>query len=274
MNEITELNYKVANLVKCLPPMPETIDSLLSIAQNNTDDNQKLIELIQTDPSLCTELLHIANTSCYGITEPLDTIEDAINKIGLDALVQLVGISYTTTSIRDAYSEIAHLDEYFQHSNDISKSCQILAKLTGLDDKHCRMAFVGGLIHDLGRLIILIAQNKPFAPMLGATPDEMFAIVKDEYNETGMNHCQIGAQICENWNFSRIMQQGVLRHHTPLIGDNFSMPGAYIFVAHFVSMSDLTGQMLCNILPRTIMSKLKITPELFNNAQQIYKETN
>jgi len=66
------------------------------------------------------------------------------------------------------------------------------------------------------------------------------------------------------------MQELVLRHHTPLLGDDFSFPGAIVFLAHFVSSSDFTGQMLSCMLPMELLEAMDLTVADFEMAQKEY----
>jgi hypothetical protein len=77
-------------------------------------------------------------------------------------------------------------------------------------------------------------------------------------------------QLCKKWNFSTFLQQGVLRHHSPLIDDDFNLLGATIFIAHFVTFSDFTGQMLSSLLPGEILDRLNLKPADFEQARLEY----
>ena len=98
----------------------------------------------------------------------------------------------------------------------------------------------------------------------------MNTIVDQEQKLVGMDHCRVGMQLCKKWNFSQLMQQAVLRHHSPLIGSDFDYLGALIFTCHFVACSDFTGETLASMLPGELLSKLKLTPGGFVKTQQIY----
>jgi hypothetical protein len=85
-----------------------------------------------------------------------------------------------------------------------------------------------------------------------------------------MDHCRVGMQLCKKWNFSQLLQQAVLRHHSPLIDSDFDYLGAIVFTAHFVACSDFSGQTLASMLPYELLGRLKMTSEGFIKTQQIY----
>jgi hypothetical protein len=80
----------------------------------------------------------------------------------------------------------------------------------------------------------------------------------------------VGQHLCRKWKFSEWLTEGVLRHHTPLTAAGFSFPGAMIFVAHFVSMSDLTGEIIASLLPTELLARLGLDTEALTAAKEKY----
>jgi len=55
---------------------------------------------------------------------------------------------------------------------------------------------------NIGRLVLMLATNKTTAGFMGTSPDELLSVIHNEYELVGINHCEIGKQICRNWHFS------------------------------------------------------------------------
>lgn len=268
-----ELQVRVGNIVQHLPPLPEHIDQLFEAIKTPGNNKQKIIRLIESDSSLCAEVLHIANSGCYTITHPIETLEEAINIVGIDSIVEDIGIRYANESIRTDFLDLKHLNQYYSHGTEISLACRVLAEVAGLSGHQRDMYAVAGRIHDIGRLVILLASNDLTASLMGNNLDNLFSITQEEKATIGMNHCDIGCQICSNWSFSPILCEGVLRHHTPIINEDFSIPGAVIFLSHFVSASDFTGQILRKMTPLNEMAqRIGIDSDKFEYAQHKYSK--
>lgn len=261
---------KIAELIHRLPPMPVNIERILQAANDTNEDDASLLELIRQDPGLCANLLHLANTFSGSHDGHDETIEEAAESVGIRPLIQLIGIWYTKDIISKEFTGLKNLGDYFLHSQQISLGCRIISEATGVKEHDCEVAFVAGLIHDMGRLAIMLCSNKLAAPLMGTQWNTMESIINDERDVLGMDHCQIGMKLCKKWNFSPLMQQAVLRHHSPVIDDDFNYLGALIFTAHFVTSSDFTGQMLTKMLPAEVLDNLKLTETGFDNARQKY----
>ena len=265
-----EMSRRITELVDKLPLFPHNIDELLATAVKPSENNKEILRLIESDPELSTELLHVA-CSYYGAAAHIKTIEDAIKHIGLQALVQLIGISYARNAIQEEFTALKYLNEYIDHSEDISISCRILAEISSMPQNQLEIYTLAGFIHDIGRLAIMIANNRTSAHVLGTLWDKMASVIHDEKLTLGTNHCDIGMRICQKWNFCSIIQEGVLRHHTPLFDSDFSFAGALIFISHFLSASDPSGDILSTLLASEVLDKLNLTSTDFDKARSIYK---
>ena len=265
-----ELSRRITKLVDKLPLFPHNIDALLTTAVKPSEDNKEILRLIESDSELSTELLQVAR-SYYGTAADIKTIEDAVQHVGLRALVQLIGISYARNAIQEEFAALKYLNEYIDHSEDISTSCRILAEVSGIPKGELEIYTIAGLIHDVGRLAIMVASNRTSAHVLGTLWDKMASVIHDEKLTLGTNHCDIGMRICRKWNFSPVIQEGVLRHHTPLFDSDFSYLGAIIFISHFLSVSDPSGEILSTLMASEVLAKLNLTSTDFDKAKNIYK---
>jgi len=265
-----ELSRRITKLVDKLPLFPHNIDGLLATAVKPSEDNKDILRLIESDAELSAELLQVAR-SYYGTAADIKTIEDAVQHVGLRALVQLIGISYARNAIQEEFAALKYLNEYIDHSEDISTSCRILAEVSGIPKGELEIYTIAGLIHDVGRLAIMVASNRTSAHVLGTLWDKMASVIHDEKLTLGTNHCDIGMRICRKWNFSPIIQEGVLRHHTPLFDSDFSFAGAIIFISHFLSASDPSGEILSTLMASEVLAKLNLTSADFNKARNIYR---
>jgi len=270
MKKKKELLHRITQLVDSLPLFPTDIDKLLSAAVKPSEDNREILRLIERDPKICDELLNLAR-SYFGMAEHFETLEDAVRQVGIQPLVQLIGISYARNAIQKEFTALKYLNEYIDHSEEISISCRILAEITDAPRQEREVYALAGLVHDVGRLIILVASDRAGAHVLGTLWDKMLSVVHEEKTMLGTNHCEVGMQICQKWNLSPVIQEGVLRHHTPLIDSDFSFLGGLIFVSHFVSASDPSGDIISTFLPGELLRRLNLSGPDFDRAKDIYK---
>jgi HD-like signal output (HDOD) protein len=270
MESQKDFEDKVTEFIHRLPPMPGNVGQLLDAANVQNMDDEELLAYVKQDPGLCADLLHLANTFSLRPGGHDDTIEEAVSSVGIKPLIQLIGVWYARDIIAKEFKMLDHLNDYFRHSQEISLACRAMSEILEADEHGRQVAYVAGLIHDMGRLAIILLSNRTTAPLLGTPCSMMNTIVDQEQKLLGMDHCRVGMQLCKKWNFSQLLQQAVLRHHSPLIDSDFDYLGAIVFTAHFVACSDFSGQTLASMLPYELLGRLNMTSEGFIKTQQIY----
>ena len=265
-----EVSRRITQLIDNLPLFPTDINQLLTAAVKPSEDGKELLRLIESDSKLSSELLALARTY-FGSSEQFETVEDAVRHIGVQPLVQLIGISYSRETIRQEFTALKYLNDYVNHSEDIFIATDILGGICSLPTEQRQIHALAGLVHDVGRLAIMVAGSKTSGRVLGTLWDRMVSVIHEERAELGMDHCDVGARICRRWNFSQVIQDAVLRHHSPIMNGDFSFAGALIFLSHFVSASDPSGEILATLLATKVLSKLDLTPVDFEKAKEKYE---
>ena len=178
MEQQKDFESKVTELIHRLPPMPDNIEQLLKAANIQNQDDESLLALVKEDPGLCADLLHLANTFSSGPSGHNETVEDAVSSVGLQPLVQLIGVWYAKDIIAKEFAALDHLNDYFRHSQNISTACGTLSEVLNLSEHDCRVYSVAGLIHDIGRLAIILVSNRLTAPLLGTKWSMMEKIIQ------------------------------------------------------------------------------------------------
>ncbi len=260
---------KIINHVNHLPPMPANIIKLRKASQDPNTNFAMLSPLIEEDPGLCADILHIANSAFYGVNHRVDTIQEAIRYFGMKHLIDFISLSFSDKVIKKSYSSIKNLDKYFIHSKQIAIASRILAKHAGRNKKYQDFFHVCGLLHDIGRLIVLVVSEDSTKNLIGDSWKDVANIIEKEKECLGVDHCFIGMQICNKWQFSERLQQTILRHHSP-VKDDICEEAAFILLAHFISMKDIPEEMVLKVYSAEIMKKIGLTEKAILMAKEDY----
>jgi len=122
--------------------------------------------MVKHDPGLCADLLHLANESSDA-SQSIETIDEAFEYLGRQPIIQLIRYYYARNSIRKHFNSLKYLQQYFIHSQNISKACRILTKISGAGPHDRELYATAGLIHDIGRLVIFLASDRFNATLIG-----------------------------------------------------------------------------------------------------------
>lgn len=142
-----------------LPKLPAAVSQLLFRLRDEKSNTGEITRLINQDPVLASSVLKVANSPYY-ITgdEEISNIEQAVSRLGMDRLsaITLSILMRPVFDVRPIYFK--HFSKYlWQHSQDCAHACAELARQSG-DDYFT--AYLVGLVHDIGKLVIFQALMK------------------------------------------------------------------------------------------------------------------
>lgn len=205
-----------------LPYLATTSVALIDLASKPNVDVEKVVALIQTDPSLSSELLKMANSVLYSARTPAETIHEATMRIGTRSLRSLV----LSVSMRGAVFKGAGLAEYAQEvwrqAFSVGTICRAIAPRLAIDpDK----AFLLGLLHDIGKVSLLA--------MLRRVVDREEVITRGLVGKTFyLYHEQAGQAMAKGWNLSEEFISVAGNHHEFATNEEFGRSAAIVSLAH------------------------------------------
>lgn len=195
-----------------LRPFPAAASQLMAACNDESSTVRELSEIIKYDPGLSTRLLSIANSPMYGFSAQIRSIDHATVVLGMRALRDLA----VSTAVGDVFgSGTRATDGIRQKLWDHSLACGCIARLLAEQAKDVAPdeAFLGGVIHDIGKLFILDYDTEAYLQLLAdRNRQDLTAAETDRY---GMPHTAVG-QICgQNWGFPDEVVDVIECHHEP-----------------------------------------------------------
>lgn len=205
----------ISNIIQTLRPFPIIADRVLKLVREEDVDFQELTELISTDPVLTSLMLRLANSPLYGtINRRIDSLHRAILILGRDHVVEAV-MTHIIRGVRESVRlSWPAGDVYFwQHSISVGIVTRLLTNHLHLP--YVQQALVVGLLHDIGKLLLL--QHKPEAYTNILSQVEKFNTPLHELEQEyfGITHAELGHAACETWNLPTEFAQTISAHHDP-----------------------------------------------------------
>ena len=142
-----------------LPSLPDVALKIHRAMDNPDLTVRDIAKLVLADPALSAKMVQAANSSVYSVSPRVETVLDAITRLGLNA-AQNMALNLSIEKLFNANSSVVHnlLQEFYQHSLVIGSLSYVIAKdSTGLNPQK---ALLAGLIHDIGIVPILAAVKK------------------------------------------------------------------------------------------------------------------
>lgn len=137
-----------------LPMLPETCGSLFSACNDPNSDPAELANLIRRDQAIATHLLRHANSAMYSTGVPINSIQQAVARLGIRRIREIALIVTCQGRVFDVPRYESQVRESFRRSLATAGFAQEIARLRRFN---VESAFLCGLLHDVGRPILLQA---------------------------------------------------------------------------------------------------------------------
>ncbi len=185
--------------VRDLVSLPEAYLGIRSLMDDPQSTIEDFARAVQLDPGLTARLLRVANSAFFGVSRKIETISLAVNLMGISRLHDLV----LTTSVIGTFEQLALADldlgKFWRHSLHTGIIARMLAADSRMFDSE--RLFVGGLLHDLGRLVMCLATPQRYAAAVEHARSAGAALEDSERELIGCDHMEIGAELMRAWQF-------------------------------------------------------------------------
>jgi HD-like signal output (HDOD) protein len=135
-----------------LPMLPEVAAQVLEMTSDIDCDPRDLVELIRRDQSMAGHLMRVANSARYAATQTLTSVQQAIARLGLICIREVVVLIACETRIFDVDEFEPQVRRSFRRSLAVAAFAQELARVRR---QNVEEAFMVGLLHDVGRPVLL-----------------------------------------------------------------------------------------------------------------------
>lgn len=224
-----------------LPVLPSILTQLISLLEDEATTFQDMARVIMSDQVLISRILKIANSPFYGGSGQVDSIHFAIVRLGMRAIMNIVtGIKLNSMQYGDLPQE------KLQAILDDALRTAFIA--TGLA-RQCRLdpeeAFLGGLLLDLGKTVILTVARD-------------FTIEQELLDDLiDSRHAELGALIAKKWNYPESIQTLIRYHHAKNFGGMVNKIHSVIQVADQIVCADGAYE----TVDPELLQILQLTPE-------------
>jgi len=187
-----------------LPVLPGTAVEALRLVRDPRVRTDDLLAVVELDPPLAARILAVANSSYYARGNAIRSLRQAVVRLGLHALRDVIYMAIYASTLFDAPGLIDVVRETFDHSVIVARFAQRLAPHVGIDDE---TAFLAGLLHDVGRARCCKVLSK-LPQARGQSRDVLVPLI-DRYHEAA------GAALALAWNLPTEVADACEHHHAP-----------------------------------------------------------
>lgn len=211
-SSVANIENRIRNLSK-LSTLPHIAAKVVELVENPKTSASTLGKIISMDQVLAARILKLANSAYYGFPREISTINLAIVVLGFNTLRDLV----VSLSVIDQFSRQSNrfIDPryFWKHALDVGMGARAFAQSV-----HYPIpgeVFVGGLLHDIGLLVLFQEFPDLLRDIVQRTTDRELSFDEAMEQVAGFSRAEVSAWLVEGWNLPPKLVQAIRYHLHP-----------------------------------------------------------
>jgi putative nucleotidyltransferase with HDIG domain len=192
---------------------PFTVMKAMDIIESDTGCCVELAKCISTDPAVSSAILKISNTVQYARRHGrINDIREAVVRLGFRETRSIMACLMLINLTPEIYkSRGFERQEFWLHSLAVGLIAEKLC--TDIGFRRPELAFIAGLLHDLGKIPLDNNFDWVFPKLLDQTMTLYTPFYETEERCMGFTHAELGHYLTTLWNFPSLISCAILNHH-------------------------------------------------------------
>ncbi|MCF8037871.1 MAG: HDOD domain-containing protein [Desulfohalobiaceae bacterium] len=197
-----------------LGTIPDIYYKTIAAINNPEASLNDIAGIVSKDVTLSAKVLQLVNSSFYSLKQKVDTLTWALALVGTNQLMTIVSGVSAVSLFKNIPSQLLNMVSFWEHSIACGTAARLLSSYYPRQMDAERF-FVAGLLHDIGRLILIQNLPKEYLGLFQQVRKEEIFLFTAETNTFGLDHSQIGAHLANQWNLPESLGKMIKHHHFP-----------------------------------------------------------
>lgn len=199
-----------------IPTIPSTLLEINKVVSSPNGSAKEAAAVLEKDPAIGAKVLRLVNSSIYALKNPVSSITLACSILGLKVIKNVV----VQATVMETFKGVPELENFdpkalWDHSFKAAVAARMIAaraRNVGLDKED---AYTGGLVHDVGKMVLLESRPQQFAEAIAHAHKHGLPLAKSEAQLFGFSHAHVGGLLAQRWKLSPALQAAIMYHHSP-----------------------------------------------------------
>jgi HD-like signal output (HDOD) protein len=201
-----------------LPTMPEVLLKLNEVMAKADAASGDVAKVVAADPAVSTNILRIVNSAYYGLQVRVSSINLAISVMGFNMTKKVALKAAVFSSFGKRREKIQHFDPsaFWRHAVFAGVAAKSLASASSVfKDMHPEDAYIAGLLHDIGKIILMEKAAPRYLAMLRKAAQQGRPEAEVEVEDFGFTHADVGSVLAIKWSLPEDLAIAIRYHHCP-----------------------------------------------------------
>lgn len=218
------VRFEILERIESLPSLSNVITEFLALANREYFTAKDFEKVLSKDQALVARLLKVANSGLYGRSRSINAIPEAVVLIGLESLKKIVYAVSAEGLIRKKLQNYNYHEQqgFWLHALGAGYTSRVLAEASPACQMRGDEAFVAGLLHDVGKLVL--DEFLETGPGYHVSREQEIEVV-------GLDHAELAEYIFKQWNLPESVSTAVRYHHNYRTDGNIHLGAAILSLA-------------------------------------------
>jgi HD-like signal output (HDOD) protein len=201
--------------MQSLPCLPSLYVELVQELKKSDPSIKVVGEIISKDVAMTAKILQLVNSAFFGVFKRVSSPAEATSLLGLDIVRSLVLSIHVFSQFDQKRVPGMPLEQLWLHSLKVGQYAKQIARAEGQDRRNTDDAFVAGVLHDTGKLILAANFSDLYNQAISRSKEKQESLAALETQLFGASHGEVGAYLLGLWGFSHPLIEAVAFHHHP-----------------------------------------------------------
>lgn len=198
-----------------LPAFPAVATKLIRLLGHEDVEIGRIADLISLDTALSAEVLRMANSALFRPLSNIENVPHAVAMLGIERVRALAMTVAIMGSYLKGVVSVNLLKRCWRHSLVTAILAERFAAATSIANDS---AYAAGLLHDLGRLGLIVSHPAEYENVIAVAEDNAFDVRECELQLFDIDHCEAGRWMAQQWNFPSEFSEVAAHHHVERAG--------------------------------------------------------
>ena len=228
--------------IDSMPSLSITVSKILEVTRDPQVTAKDLNKVISLDPVLVGRVLKLVNSAYYGLRNKVTSLVTAIIMLGINTIKNLALSTAVLGNVqKDSSFKALDVNGFWRHSIGVGVTSKLIAAKIGITLNRQEEFFIGGLLHDIGKIPINVLFEENYLKAIQQADFEKTQLIEMESKIIGITHSEVGKMIAEKWRLTGETYECILHHHDPNMAseENFKLVASVSIANAFCNVNQI-----------------------------------